>query len=170
MPFWPETRPRYAMPAAPALAACLALLAGRFRETPWPRRLMAASVALLAGYQILSSLVLLPLRQEEFGLTRTAGQEIRRLVGDDPGRVLVMTEEDQHNAVFYTGLAMKELSPSRTGELKGPGWLITSPGLIPHLRRARPDLFPQGAEEGARRMRTRKGRILLLIRLNPDVS
>jgi len=163
--FWPETQPRYAMPAAPALAAGLGLVAGRLWEAPWSRRLLAASVVLLAGYQLLSSLVLLPLHQEKYALTRTAGQEIRGLVGQEPGRIFLMTDEDQHNVAFYTGLKIRELRPSQAGELRGPGWLITSPELIPHLSRARPDLFPGGTGERAARIGARRDRTLLLVRL-----
>ncbi|NBC32387.1 MAG: phospholipid carrier-dependent glycosyltransferase [Alphaproteobacteria bacterium] len=163
---WPDSLPRYAMPAVPALAVAAGLVAARLWALR-PRRVrpaLAAVVAVMAVGQVLVATGVVPLRAELYAYARPAGAALGAAMRADPAPAYFSSVIGDHNIMLYTGEPIREVPVGRAGRIAPPAWIVTTPEALPALRRRLPALPRTPAAEAV----GRRGQPFWLMRLPAD--
>jgi 4-amino-4-deoxy-L-arabinose transferase-like glycosyltransferase len=137
--WWPGTKTRYAMPAAPAVT----VMAGLAVERLWRQRSRAGAAALatvvgLFAYQTVRVTVALPLFAERVSVTRRLGAEIDAAVGAAPAPIFALGVP-QSNKLTYVTRPIRTLAlPDQ--DLSPPAWVLGSMANLGEIEARRPDL------------------------------
>jgi 4-amino-4-deoxy-L-arabinose transferase-like glycosyltransferase len=136
---WPGFNTRYAMPMAPSLAVLAGIAWDALEKSRYPvmRRVTAIVLALLAVYQVLVVVVVMPLFPDRFGETRLAGEAIGRAVRAAPAPAYCLHLDT--NMLFYANIPVRCLDMKRLAALTPPAWLVIPAPYLADLRALRPD-------------------------------
>jgi 4-amino-4-deoxy-L-arabinose transferase-like glycosyltransferase len=138
---WPGARTRYAMPAAPAVAALAGLAFDSLtRRGNHPvARLAVTTVVILFAYQVVLATVVMPLFAERFGATRNAGLALDRAISAAPAPVFTIGGPHT-NQLFYVTYPIRRVDDLSSKAITAPVWLLAPGADIVQFERARPDL------------------------------
>jgi 4-amino-4-deoxy-L-arabinose transferase-like glycosyltransferase len=137
---WPGAKTRYAMPAAPAVAA----LAGLAIDALWRRgyplaRAAGAIAAALFAYQVALVAVAMPLFAERFAANRQAGVAFDRAIGVAPAPVFTIGGPHT-NQLFYVTRPIRRVDDPSGAAITAPAWLLAPSADVEQLTKQRPDL------------------------------
>lgn len=139
---WPYALSRYAMPIAPAVAVLAGIAFDRVAATRFARlRDIAAIIVIaLAVYQLVLTIVIVPLFAEKFSTARRDGQRLGEMVRtvDLP---VYCQQEANNNQLFYSGI--KIVNCTKNTDLlkfKPPAWLLAQQEDLDYLATYRHDL------------------------------
>jgi 4-amino-4-deoxy-L-arabinose transferase-like glycosyltransferase len=137
---WPGVNTRYAMPMAPSLAVLAGIAWDTLEKSRYAvmRRVTAIAVALLATYQILLVVVVMPLFADRFGETRLAGEAIGRAVRAAPAPAYCLHLDT--NMLFYAKIPARCLDMQGLAAVTPPAWLLIPAPYLAELARLRPDV------------------------------
>jgi 4-amino-4-deoxy-L-arabinose transferase-like glycosyltransferase len=136
---WPGFSTRYAMPIAPSIAVLGGIGWDALDKSRYAvaRRIMAIVLSLLAVYQLLLVVVVMPLFADRFGETRLAGEAIGRTIRAAPAPAYCLHLDT--NMLFYAKVQVQCLDMTHLAAVTPPAWLlIPAPDLaeLAHLRPA----------------------------------
>jgi 4-amino-4-deoxy-L-arabinose transferase-like glycosyltransferase len=137
---WPGFTSRYAMPMAPSLAVLAGIAWDRLEKSRYAvmRRVSAVAVSLLAAYQILLVVVIMPLFADRFAETRLAGEAIGRAIRAAPAPAYgVWLDTD---VLFYSKIPLQRLEMNGLAVISPPAWLVIPAENLDEVGRLRPDL------------------------------
>lgn len=137
---WPGVNTRYAMPIAPSVAVLAGIAWDALEKSRYAvgRRITAIAVALLATYQVLLVVMVMPLFADRFGETRLAGEAIGRAVRAAPAPAYCLHLDT--NMLFYAKLPVQCLYMQGLAALTPPAWLLIPAPYLAELARLRPDV------------------------------
>jgi hypothetical protein len=137
---WPGVNTRYAMPIAPSVAVLAGIAWDALEKSRYAvgRRITAIAVALLATYQVLLVVVIMPLFADRFGETRLAGEAIGRAVRAAPAPAYCLRLDT--NMLFYAKIPVQCLYMQGLAALTPPAWLLIPAPYLAELARLRPDV------------------------------
>ena len=145
---WPGFNSRYAMPIAPSLAVLAGIAWDRLQDTAYAavRRVTATMVALLALYQIVLVVVVMPMFADRFGETRIAGQRIEQTIRADQAPAYCLRIDT--NVFFYMSVPLQCLDLAAMTKLTPPAWLLMPRAAVTEFGKLRPDLDVYVAVDG----------------------
>lgn len=147
---WPNTRPRYAMPAVPMIAVAAGLAVGAaWGLRKWADRTVVAALVLLVAYQVIWTQVVVPSRAEQLTRSRVSGRELGRVVATMPGLVFVPAGWVDANLLYYTRLPLQRFSLAELDRLPAPAWIITDAEFHRRIKERWPGLTEPVAAEVA---------------------
>lgn len=147
---WPNTRPRYAMPAVPMIAVAAGLAVGAaWGLRKWADRTVVAALVLLVAYQVIWTQVVVPSRAEQLTRSRVSGRELGRVVATMPGLVFVPAGWVDANLLYYTRLPLQRFSLAELDRLPAPAWIITDAEFHRQIKERWPGLTEPVAAEVA---------------------
>lgn len=174
---WPIAQPRYAIPAAPALAVLTGLTAAHiWRRGRTPERVLLGLAMLWAAQLFLSTSILQPLSREaslltaggrpwpeDYSASRRGGAELSRMLATAPGPVYFLGPPLAHdyNVLAYVDRSILALRPDEWHTVTAPAWVITRPERLDGIRHVRPDLVLAPATDVA----VQHGRRFVVLRL-----
>jgi len=137
---WPGVNTRYAMPIAPSVAVLAGITWDALGKSRYAvmRRVTATALALLATYQVLLVVVVMPLFADRFGETRLAGEAIGRAVRAAPAPAYCLHLDT--NMLFYAKVPVQCLDMNGLAALTPPAWLLIPAPYLAELARLRPDI------------------------------
>jgi 4-amino-4-deoxy-L-arabinose transferase-like glycosyltransferase len=138
--WWPGFNTRYAMPIAPSVAVLAAIAWVRLGAYGYVkvRRTVATMLCLLMLYQVVISIIVIPLLRDRFGENRLAGAAIEQAVSAQPARVYCLRWDT--NIFFYVHTPMRCLSLQDMAALTPPAWLLMPAADVGQFAQLRPDL------------------------------
>ena len=159
--FWPRMKPRYLMPAVPALAVAFGAVWGAMAPRSRFRRGSLVLLALLAGFQLAQTYIYLPLTRDQYTLRKRAAGTIARTLDSvsDP----IYAVNVSHNMLFYSGLPLKEVSRQTAANLEGPGYVIAYKSDFETFSRPW-----RHRHRVIRQIADTKGRFYVIVRLLPE--
>jgi 4-amino-4-deoxy-L-arabinose transferase-like glycosyltransferase len=136
---WPGVNTRYAMPIAPSVAVLAGIAWNALGNSPYAvmRRVTAIAAALLATYQIVLVVFIMPLFADRFGETRLAGEAIGRAVRAAPAPAYCLHLDT--NMLFYANVPVHCSEIEGLAALTPPAWLLIPAPYLSDLARLRPD-------------------------------
>jgi 4-amino-4-deoxy-L-arabinose transferase-like glycosyltransferase len=136
---WPDTKTRYAMPIAPAVAVTAGLaFDDLWRVRRWVAQLALATAAVLFLYQVALVSVVLPLFPHWFHDPRKAIAGVEAAIRTAPAPVFVIGYP-RSNQLFYLKVPIQSLSLTDS-TLAGPAWVLAERSDLKHLVALRTDL------------------------------
>jgi 4-amino-4-deoxy-L-arabinose transferase-like glycosyltransferase len=137
---WPGFTSRYAMPMAPSLAVLAGIAWDQLEKTRYAvmRRISATAMSLLAAYQIVLVVVVMPLFADRFGETRLAGEAIGRAIRAAPAPAYGLWLDT--DVLFYSKIPLQRLEMNDAAAISPPAWLVIPAENIAEFSRLRPDL------------------------------
>ena len=142
--FWTGARPRYAMPAAPAVAVLAGFALDEIRHRS--RLLPRLAVGILAGlvlYQLALVWVIMPLYSDRFGSTRADGQTIDRTVRAFSGFPIFNVDGQDADELFYVTRPIRRIDLTDAALITPPAIVLIEPRVQACLEIQRPDLHFQ---------------------------
>jgi 4-amino-4-deoxy-L-arabinose transferase-like glycosyltransferase len=138
--WWPGFNTRYAMPIAPSLAVLAGIAWHRLAETRYAimRRIATVILCLLAVYQFMISIVMVPLLYDRFGENRIAGKAIEQAILADPAPAYCLRLDT--NIFFYAHVPLRCLDLQAMAALDPPAWLLMPHAAVVEFAKLRPDL------------------------------
>jgi 4-amino-4-deoxy-L-arabinose transferase-like glycosyltransferase len=146
--WWPGFNTRYAMPIAPSLAVLAGLAWERLESTRYVivRRAATTIVCLLALYQLVLSIVMVPLLRDRFGENRIAGKAIEQAILADPAPAYCLRLDT--NIFFYVHVPLHCLDLQAMAALDPPAWLLMPHAAVAQFAASRPDLNVRIVKDG----------------------
>jgi 4-amino-4-deoxy-L-arabinose transferase-like glycosyltransferase len=140
---WPGARTRYAMPAAPAVAALAGLAFERLRVGHPARRLAVALAAVFLVYEAAAVWVPSPVFADPVDGTRRAARALDAALDARPGPVFALGRHCDE--FFYMSHPIRWVVGPHVLAIHGRAWLVASELELEALGRIRPDLSTEVA-------------------------
>jgi len=137
---WPGFASRYAMPMAPSLAVLAGIAWDGLKKSRYAvmRSISAIAVSLLALYQVLLVVVVMPLFADRFGWTRLAGKTIEQTISAAPAPAYCLHLDT--NMLFYVHVPLQCRDMQGLAALTPPAWLLIPVPYVAEFASLRPDL------------------------------
>jgi 4-amino-4-deoxy-L-arabinose transferase-like glycosyltransferase len=146
--WWPGFNTRYAMPIAPSLAVLAGIAWDRLELTRYAimRRATTTILCLLVSYQLVLSIVAVPLLYNRFGENRLAGKAIEQAILTEPAPAYCLRLDT--NIFFYVHVPLRCLDLQGMAALDPPAWLLMPHAAVAQFATMRPDLNVRIVKDG----------------------
>jgi hypothetical protein len=138
--WWPGFNTRYAMPIAPSLAVLAAIAWDRLELSRYvvARRAATTVLCLFVLYQLVISIVAVPLLHDRFDENRLAGKAIEQAILAEPAPAYCLRLDT--NVFFYVHVPLRCLDLQGMAALDPPAWLLMPHEAVSEFTKLRPDL------------------------------
>lgn len=145
---WPGFQTRYAMPMAPSLAVLAGIAWDQLEKSRYAvaRRAAGTVLGLLMTYQIVLTVVIMPLFADRFGQTRLAAKAIEEVMRAAPAPAYCLRLDT--NVLFYVHVPLQCLDLRGMAALSPPAWLLMPHTAVTEFAALRPDLEMRVAVDG----------------------
>ncbi len=146
--WWPGFNTRYAMPIAPSLAVLAGIAWDRLEISRYVlmRRGATTVLCLLAIYQVVLSVAVVPLLRQRFEANRLAGQAIDAAIRAEPAPAYCLRLDT--DVFFYVHVPLRCLDLQGMAALDPPAWLLMPHTSVAEFAKMRPDLNVRIVKDG----------------------
>ena len=145
---WPGVNTRYAMPIAPSVAVLAGMAWDALGKSRFAivKRITGTMLCLLVIYQIVLTVVIMPLFADRFGETRLAAKTIEQAIRAAPAPAYCLRLDT--NVFFYLRVPLQCLDLRSMATLSPPFWLLMPHAAVTEFAKLRPDLELRIAADG----------------------